>query len=70
MSVPARVPDAGGSSGRTVMRFVSVTNMAAWIREAGPENIITGMVDAMQLDFARWERFEREPRVASHSPSA
>lgn len=38
------------------MRFVSVTNMAAWIRETGPEKIIAAMVDAMELDFARWER--------------
>jgi ornithine cyclodeaminase len=50
------------------MRFVSVRNMAAWIRETGPETIIAGMVDALESDFARWERFEREPRIASHSP--
>jgi ornithine cyclodeaminase len=50
------------------MRFISVRNMSAWIREAGAETIIAGMVDALAVDFARWERFEREPRVASHSP--
>lgn len=50
------------------MRFVSVHNMAAWIRETGPEAIIAGMVDALEVDFARWQRFEREPRIASHSP--
>lgn len=50
------------------MRFVSVSNMVAWVRETGAEAIIAGMVDALEADFARWERFEREPRVASHSP--
>jgi ornithine cyclodeaminase len=50
------------------MRFLSVRNMTAWVRETGPEAIIAGMVDALQTDFARWPRFEREPRVASHSP--
>ncbi|QLD13077.1 ornithine cyclodeaminase [Microbacterium oleivorans] len=50
------------------MRFVSVSNMVSWVRETGPEKIIAGMVDAMEVDFRRWERFEREPRVASHSP--
>ncbi|MEV7693427.1 ornithine cyclodeaminase [Microbacterium sp. NPDC089189] len=50
------------------MRFLSVTHMAAWVRETGPEAIIAGMVDAMEADFRRWERFEREPRIASHSP--
>lgn len=50
------------------MRFVSVNNMVAWVRETGAEAIIAGMVDALEADFARWERFEREPRVASHSP--
>lgn len=50
------------------MQFVSVRNMATWIRQTGPEAIIAGLVDAMEADFRRWERFEREPRVASHSP--
>ncbi|MDN4640725.1 ornithine cyclodeaminase [Agreia sp. PsM10] len=50
------------------MRFISVRNMSGWIRETGPETIIAGLVDALAVDFARWERFEREPRIASHSP--
>lgn len=50
------------------MNFLSVRNMAAWIRETNPERIIAELVDALERDFARWERFEREPRIASHSP--
>ena len=49
------------------MRFVSVHDMAAWIGETGPEKIIADLVAALEVDFARWESFEREPRVASHS---
>jgi ornithine cyclodeaminase len=50
------------------MRFISVRDMSAWIRETGPETIIAGLTDALEEDFRRWERFEREPRIASHSP--
>jgi ornithine cyclodeaminase len=50
------------------VRFVSVANMTRWIRQSGPERIVTELVDALEADFARWQRFEREPRVASHSP--
>jgi ornithine cyclodeaminase len=50
------------------VQFVSVHNMTTWIRQTGPETIIAGLVDAMEADFLRWERFEREPRIASHSP--
>ena len=45
------------------MRFVCVTNMRAWIRATGPERIITDLVDELEVDFRRWERFEREPRM-------
>ncbi len=50
------------------MRFVSVANMRAWIRETGPERIIADLVDELEADFRRWRQFEREPRIASHSP--
>lgn len=50
------------------MRFVSVHNMADWIRTTGPDRIIADLVDTMESDFRRWTRFERAPRIASHSP--
>jgi ornithine cyclodeaminase len=50
------------------MRFVSVANMRDWVRETGTETIITELVDDLEKDFHRWMSFERQPRIASHSP--
>lgn len=50
------------------MRFVSVENMRKWIRATGSDTIITELVDDLEADFRRWLTFERQPRVASHSP--
>ncbi|GAB3275931.1 ornithine cyclodeaminase [Kineosporia babensis] len=49
------------------MHFVSVSNMAQWVAEAGPQNVIAGMTDALERDFRRWPQFEKSPRLASHS---
>lgn len=49
-------------------QFVDVANMARWIQKDGVENIITGMVEYLESDFKRWERFDKIPRVASHTP--
>ncbi|MFS0853413.1 ornithine cyclodeaminase [Microbacterium sp. 179-I 3D4 NHS] len=49
------------------MRFVSVAHMRDWIRDTGVETIITDLVDDLEDDFRRWESFERQPRIASHS---
>lgn len=49
-------------------QFVGVENMVRWIQRDGVEPIIVKMVGALEQDFARWEQFERTPRLASHSP--
>ncbi|WP_448854845.1 ornithine cyclodeaminase [Corynebacterium frankenforstense] len=49
-------------------QFTDVENMARWIHRDGVEAIITGMVDYLERDFARWPRFDKIPRVASHTP--
>lgn len=49
-------------------QFVDVANMARWIQKDGVENIITGMVEYLENDFKRWEKFDKIPRVASHTP--
>lgn len=48
--------------------FVDVAQMARWIQRAGVQSIITGMVDYLAEDFARWKHFDKIPRVASHTP--
>lgn len=49
-------------------QFVDVANMARWIQHTGVEPIMTGMIPALEEDFKRWERFEKIPRIASHTP--
>lgn len=49
-------------------QFVDVQNMSRWIQRQGVEPILTGMVEYLEADFARWERFDKVPRVASHTP--
>lgn len=49
-------------------QFVDVANMARWIQRDGVENIISGMIEYLESDFKRWERFDKIPRVASHTP--
>ncbi|AKE39096.1 Putative ornithine cyclodeaminase, mu-crystallin [Corynebacterium camporealensis] len=51
-----------------MVSFVDVNNMVRWIQRDGVENIITGMVDYLEHDFRRWERFDKIARVASHTP--
>lgn len=49
-------------------RFVDVHNMVRWIGHHGPISIMSGMVDYLESDFRRWERFDKTSRVASHTP--
>ncbi len=49
-------------------QFVDVAHMSTWIQREGVEKIITRMVEYLERDFARWEKFDKIPRVASHTP--
>ncbi|PPK94558.1 ornithine cyclodeaminase [Kineococcus xinjiangensis] len=49
------------------MQFTSVTNMAAWARDAGPARIVADLVEALEVDFRRWPAFDLVPRLATHS---
>ena len=49
-------------------QFVDVPNMARWIQREGVEGIMRNMVKYLERDFARWEKFDKIPRVASHTP--
>ncbi|QDZ42310.1 ornithine cyclodeaminase [Corynebacterium sp. sy039] len=51
-----------------MVKFVDVPNMARWIQRDGVENIIVNMVDYLERDYKRWEKFHKIPRVASHTP--
>lgn len=49
-------------------RFVDVHNMIRWVADVGPERIMSEMVAYIESDFERWERFDKVPRVATHTP--
>ena len=49
-------------------QFVDVQNMARWIQRDGVENIIGKMMDYLERDFSWWAKFDKTPRVASHTP--
>lgn len=49
-------------------RFVDVHNMVRWVAARGPEAIIAEMIGYLEDDYRRWERFDKTPRVASHTP--
>ena len=47
--------------------FVSVDNMMKIVLEIGIEEILIGIANYLEVDFKRWELFDKTPRVASHS---
>lgn len=49
-------------------QFVDVPAAARWIQRDGVENIILGITEYLERDYARWPRFDKIPRVASHTP--
>lgn len=49
-------------------QLVDVTNMCRWIDHHGVEELIAGILGYIEEDFARWEKFDKIPRVASHTP--
>ena len=50
-----------------MIRFVDVHHMSAWIEATGLDEVLLGLVAALEDDFRRWESFDKTPRVASHS---
>ena len=49
-------------------QFVGVENMSKWIQRESVERIISELVEYLEDDLRRWEKFEKIPRVASHTP--
>ena len=47
--------------------FVSVQNMMRLVLDIGIERCMVELTDHIAEDFARWESFDKTPRVASHS---
>jgi ornithine cyclodeaminase len=49
-------------------QLLDVQNRARWIQRDGAERILVHMTEYLAEDFHRWERFEKTPRLASHTP--
>lgn len=47
--------------------FVSVAHMMRIVHDIGVERFLRELADYIEDDFRRWERFDKTPRVASHS---
>lgn len=50
-----------------MVHFVGVEAMVRLVVRSGPRDFLIGLCDAIEHDFRRWERFEKTPRIASHS---
>jgi len=50
-----------------MIQFVSVDNMVALVREKGLESLILDVANTIENDFKRWDDFEKQPRIPSHS---
>lgn len=49
-------------------QFVGVGNMSEWIQRKSVERIMSEMSEYLEHDFRHWEKFEKIPRIASHTP--
>ncbi|MEJ8560611.1 ornithine cyclodeaminase [Yoonia sp. GPGPB17] len=47
--------------------FVSVDNMMRLVHHVGIETFLADLTREIEADFARWELFDKTPRVGSHS---
>jgi ornithine cyclodeaminase len=56
------------SANLNVVPFVSVDNMMKLVLGIGVERFLVELAAFIEEDFARWQQFERTPRLASHSP--
>ncbi|SLN28413.1 L-lysine cyclodeaminase [Roseivivax jejudonensis] len=55
-------------SDKALVPFVSVANMMRLVHHLGLDAVIRSLTGHIEEDFRRWERFDKTPRVASHSP--
>lgn len=50
------------------IRFISVSQIIEIIQQEGISKLISGLVEYLEQDFARWLDFDKSPRFAAHSP--
>lgn len=55
------------ASAMAMVPFVSVDHMLDLVNKIGVAEMIQGIVGYLEADYARWEIFDKTPRVPSHS---
>lgn len=50
-----------------MVRYIGTQNMIRLVTETGLAEILTGLAGYIEDDFRRWERFQKIPRIGSHS---
>ncbi len=50
-----------------MVQYVGVSEIRRIVETVGIEPVLTRMVEYLEADYRRWDRFERTPRLASHS---
>lgn len=48
--------------------LLDVPGTVRWIQRDGLDTVLAGLVRYLESDLLRWEKFEKVPRLASHSP--
>lgn len=51
-----------------IVPFVSVDHMMKLVLRIGVETFLKELAGYIEEDFRRWDRFDKAPRIASHSP--
>ena len=54
-------------SDKALVPFVSVDHMMQLVHHIGLEPMLRDLGDYIEVDFKRWELFDKTPRVGSHS---
>jgi len=62
-----KTPEDLQPSQLALVPFVSVDNMMKIINDIGLPRVLSEMADYIEADFLRWDKFDKTPRVASHS---
>ena len=61
------IPAAALNPALNLVPFVSVDHMMKLVHSIGVERFLSELASYIEADFLRWERFDKTPRVASHS---
>lgn len=51
-----------------MVAFVGVEGVKQLVAHTGVEKFLTDLIGYVEEDFRKWERFDKNPRVASHTP--